>query len=492
MIRRRFPIQFFGAVLLLCLMLSGSGCRLSYLFHVAKGQIQLLNGAMPISEALNSQPFTPAQREKLVLVPQIKAFGEKALGLKKTTNYETVYPRSDQNPIYIVSASAKDHFSRKTWWFPIVGNMPYLGFFDLEKAKNERKLLLDEGLDVFVGKAGAYSTLGWFQDPVPMNLIEGNTPQLVETLLHEMTHATLYVNGQGTFNEGLAVLVGKVGAFQFFEKFFGTEHPFTRQAQNALADERLFSRFLNALMLDLERLYKRDMAYEEKLVRREQVFAGYRNRFQGLKADLKTRQFVHFGQAPLNNAYLLTVALYHRHFELFEAALKKENGSIRGMMLFFEGFSQQDGDFIERLRKVVNDSNSNFETIISVGAVSSPEKSVARRRSHSAVQVKRITLLSEDHWDKSILDEIGYDGSHKVNLHAQGFGFFSGSFAVGDEFTGDGLLPGADFPGQFSDLLIFHQQTLGRTEKNDFDLVHPPLFEGFVGVHQSGYRLFLI
>ncbi len=354
MLKRRFPIQFFGAALLVCLMLLGSGCRLSYLFHVAKGQIQLLNGAMPISEALNSQSFTPAQRKNLVLVAQIKAFGEQALGLRKTTNYETVYPHSDQNPIYIVSASAKDHFSQKTWWFPIVGNMPYLGFFDLEKAKNERKLLLGEDLDVFVGKAGAYSTLGWFQDPVPMNLIEGSTLQLVETLFHEMTHATLYVNGQGAFNEGLAVLVGKVGAFQFFEKFFGLDHPFTLQARNALADERLFSRFLNALMLELERLYELDMDYGEKLVQREQVFTGYRNRFQVLKAELKTPQFVHFGEAPLNNAYLLTVALYHRHFELFEAALKKENGSIREMMLFFEKFSQKDGDFIERLRNVVH------------------------------------------------------------------------------------------------------------------------------------------
>lgn len=355
MTRQPRTTRLFSAILLLCLMLLGSGCRLSYLFHVAKGQIQLLNGAIPISEALNTEPFTPDQRSRLLLVAQIKKFGEEELGLRKTTNYETVYPHSDQNPIYMVSASARDRFLQKTWWFPIVGDMPYLGFFDLKEAKDERKLLLDESLDVFVGRAGAYSTLGWFQDPVTMNLIEGSTPQLVETLLHEMTHATLYVNGQGAFNEGLAVLVGKVGAFQFFLKSFGTAHPFTREAENALADERLFSRFLNSLMDKLGKVYSLDVGYEEKLVRREQVFAAYLGKFQALKADLKTRQFVNFGKAPLNNAYLMTVALYHRNFELFEVALEKENRSIREMILFFEGFCQKEGDLIDRMQNFLQD-----------------------------------------------------------------------------------------------------------------------------------------
>ena len=347
---RRYAVPIIGAILLLFLVLMGSGCRLSYLFHVAKGQIQLLNGAMPISEALNSESFTPDQRNKLLLVAQIKTFGEEELGLKKTSNYETVYPHLNRNPIYVVSASEKDRFSLKTWWFPIVGHLPYLGFFDLEEAKKERERLKQEGLDVYVGRAGAYSTLGWFQDPITMNLIDGSTPQLANTLLHELTHATQYVNGQGAFNEGLAVLVGKVGSFQFFEKTFGPAHPFAVKARNALADERLFSRFLNAFMTEMKNVYSLEVDYEEKIALKKAVFAAYHSKFEALTKDLKTRQFVHFGQMPLNNAYLMTVALYHRYFELFEAALAGNNGSIREMLLFLDGFSQKEGDLIERLR----------------------------------------------------------------------------------------------------------------------------------------------
>ena len=350
-----YSIQFLGIVLLLSHVLLGSGCRLSYLFHVAKGQIQLLNGAVPIKEALDTEPFTADQRNNLLLVKQIKAFGENELGLRKTRNYETVYPHPNRNPIFMVSASAKDRFSSKSWWFPIVGDMPYLGFFDLKEAKAERERLLNKNLDVYVGRAGAYSTLGWFQDPVTMNLIDGATPQLVNTLLHEMTHATLYVNGQGAFNEGLAVLVGNVGAFQFFEKNFGPAHPFTVEARNALADERLFSRFLNALMDELEELYALPVSYEEKVAGRKSVFAANLEKFEDLKKNFKTRQFVYFGRIPVNNAYLMTVALYHRHFELFEAVLAKNNGSVRETILFLDEFSQKEGEIIKRLRKGLHD-----------------------------------------------------------------------------------------------------------------------------------------
>ena len=334
-------IQLMGHVLLLCLLLLGSGCRLSYLVHVAEGQMELLNGAVPINEALDTESFTPDQRNKLLLVSQIKAFGEKDLGLEKTNNYETVYPHSDRNPIFMVSASKKDAFSLKTWWFPIVGDLPYLGFFDLKKAREERARLVDENMDVYLGRADAYSTLGWFQDPVTMNLIDGTTPGLVNTLLHEMTHATLYVNGQGAFNEGLAVLVEKVGAIQFFEKTFGAEHPFTIEARDALADERLFSGFLNGFMVELEGAYNLQVGYEEKMRIRAKIFETYHKDFEILKKSFKSREFVHFAILPPNNAYLMTVALYHRHFDLFEAVLRKEGGSVKKMIGFLKVFSKK-------------------------------------------------------------------------------------------------------------------------------------------------------
>jgi len=331
---------------LFTLILFCLGCDVAYLFHAAAGQFRLLNDSIPIQEALNDRSLPPDEQERLRLVARIKAFGEKELGLRETENYETVYLSSSQRPIYTVSASPKDRLCQKTWWFPFIGDIPYLGFFDLERAKEERDRLVAQDLDVSIGLTDAYSTLGWFKDPVTLNLIQGSTPDLAEIILHEMTHTTLYLKGQSAFNEGLAVLVGKVGAFLFFKQAFGPLHPFTLKAKTSIDDERLFSRFLASLMDELELLYGSSLTCEEKLARREEVFTKFLERFEDIKKDFKTARFARFDQRPLNNATILAVGLYHCHFNLFEAVLEAKGGSIREVFLFFEGLSKESNDLL--------------------------------------------------------------------------------------------------------------------------------------------------
>lgn len=334
---------------MLILILCCSGCDMAYLLHAVAGQLRLLSGSVPIQEVLNDRSLAPVEEAKLRLVARIKAFGEKELGLRKTENYETVCLDTAQRPIYTVSAAPKDRLCLKTWWFPFVGDMPYLGFFDLEKARAERDRLVAQDLDATIGMADAYSTLGWFKDPVTRNLIQGSTPDLVETILHEMTHTTLYLKGQSAFNEGLAVLVGKVGAFLFLKQEFGPFHPYTQEAEAGIEDERLFSEFLASLMDELEQLYGSSLSREEKLSRREAVFRNALDAFQGIKKKLKTDRFSRFGQRPLDNATILAVGLYHRHFLLFEAVLEREGGSIRETILFFEKVSKEDGDALKKM-----------------------------------------------------------------------------------------------------------------------------------------------
>ena len=224
--------------------------------------------------------------------------------------------------------------------------MPYLGFFDLESATAEKEKLLKKDLDVNVGMADAYSTLGWFRDPVTLNLIDGPIVDLAETILHEMTHTTLYLKGQGEFNEGLAVLVGKVGATLFLEATYGPSHLSTVEAKESIEDERLFSTFLNSLLQNLERLYNSPIEYQEKMSGREKVFSASIEEFEHIKPALKTARFTGFGSPGLNNAYLMSVGLYHRHFHLFEAVLKMKNNSIRETLSFFRELSEKEGDIL--------------------------------------------------------------------------------------------------------------------------------------------------
>ncbi|MBW1912842.1 MAG: aminopeptidase [Deltaproteobacteria bacterium] len=343
-------IRIISILTILTLILSGSGCRLAYILHAGAGQFRMLHGAIPVEKALKNDSLRPEQKDLLRLVARIKNFGEKELGLKKTQNYQTVYLKSDQSPIFTVSASPKDRLTRITWWFPVVGKMPYLGFFDLERARAEKKRLIKKDLDVVISKGDAYSTLGWFKDPVTLNLLEGTTVDLVETILHEMTHTTLYVKGEGEFNEGLAVLVGMVGASLFLERTCGPSHPLTIEAQKSIEDELLFSSFLTSLFEKLERLYNSPVSFQEKLAGREAIFSRSLEGFGRLKSRLQTERFIHFGSRKLNNASLMSIGLYHRHFHLFETVLKEKGNSIKKTLLFFHDLSKEKGDILEKAK----------------------------------------------------------------------------------------------------------------------------------------------
>jgi predicted aminopeptidase len=326
--------QSFLLFILFTLFLSTTCCSLPYVYQAAKGQYQLLHDSIPVEEALAGETLGSKENQRLRLVSLVKAFGEEELGLKRTDNYQTVYLESNKAPIYLLSASPKDRLEQVTWWFPIVGRMPYLGFFDLKKAKKKEKNLLHKDLDVFLGVADAYSTLGWFKDPVTMNLLEGSTLDLVETILHEMTHATLYIKGEGEFNEGLAVLAGKAGAIEFFESYYGPFDPMTIEARNSMADERIFSLYMDSLLHELERLYDSPINYHEKLIQREKLFTSFLDQFVEIKSQLLTDHFTHFGTAGLNNAYLMAIGLYHRNFLLFDALLQEKNNSVKETVVF--------------------------------------------------------------------------------------------------------------------------------------------------------------
>lgn len=334
-----------------------SSCsRVVYIVHAVNGHYRILNDSIPIQEGLQADSLDADQKDKLRLVGRVKHFGERELGLKRTSNYDTVYLDSNRPPLYTISASPKDRLERITWWFPVVGKIPYLGFFDRQRAEVEREKLLQRDLDVVMGRAQAYSTLGWFRDPVTLNLLDGAIPDLVEVILHEMTHTTIYVAGQGEFNEGLANLVGKIGALQFLEHDYGPGHPLTREAALSVEDERIFSRFLDELLEGLAELYRDAIGYSEKLTGRERIFARAMEQFGHLKKDMNTDRYLPFGQQGLNNAYLLALGLYHRRFNLFETVYDRKGRSIKEMIPFFKELAKEEGNMIDKMGKAFHDS----------------------------------------------------------------------------------------------------------------------------------------
>lgn len=326
------------------LLIGATGCRIGYILQAAKGQFKVITGSAPISEALENSALTSEEKARLELVPAIKSFGEKELGLSPTDNYTTVYLKSPELSIYTVSASPKTKLASVEWCFPFVGCVPYLGFFNLEGAKEEAKKKVQEDLDVYLGGAEAYSTLGWFKDPVPLSLLQGSTLTLVETLLHEMTHTTLYLENQAEFNEGLAMLVGMCGSAQFFQGAYGPEHPLTLKAIELLEDERVFSAFMGSVFADLRALYDSNLSRSQKIAQREKVFSEAKESFKGVQKGLHTNSYDFFEKMPLNNASFMALWVYHGHFILFEDILEAKGGSIKETLALFKHLTGEGKD----------------------------------------------------------------------------------------------------------------------------------------------------
>jgi predicted aminopeptidase len=199
--------------------IAGSGC---YLSHVAAGQTRLLLARQPIDVLLGDATTPPELRDRLVLVSQVRDFaGER--GLQVGTLYTHYAPWPGDRIVTTVVATRPGHVDSEDFWFPIVGRVPYKGYFDAASAGAEATRLRADGLDVCEVRVPAYSTLGWFDDPVTGPMLREAEPELVETLFHELVHASFFVRSDASLNEGLASFLGEELRVRFFAKRDGAE-----------------------------------------------------------------------------------------------------------------------------------------------------------------------------------------------------------------------------------------------------------------------------
>jgi predicted aminopeptidase len=212
------------AFLLPCL----SGCAdFGYLVQAAYGQRDIALRTRPLGDVIDDAKTPPRVRRLLGLVGSIKQFGERH-GLTPTSNYESYADLERPAAVWVVSACEPLRFRSKKWTFPIVGSVPYLGWFRKSDADRLGRELEGQGWDVDVREAAAYSTLGWFRDPVLSTMIaDGDEAlgELSDTVLHESLHATIYISAQTHFNESLANFVGDELANVYLAETLGKDAP---------------------------------------------------------------------------------------------------------------------------------------------------------------------------------------------------------------------------------------------------------------------------
>ncbi|HEY9720480.1 MAG TPA: aminopeptidase [Oscillatoriaceae cyanobacterium] len=311
-----------------------SGC---YVVQQGYGQARLLMSREPVSKVL-AAPDTSAQvRHKLEVILAAKAYAEQVIGLRHTSNYESYVPLKRDAVTYVVSAAPKDKLTPYTWWFPIVGSVPYKGYFARKDAVALQESLKAQGYDTILRNVPAFSTLGWLPDPVYSPFLRYDDATLANIVIHETTHATLYLPGQASFNEGFATFVGNVGAQGFLRQRDGADSPEYREAVDAVADNALFTTFIQEVSAELEALYDSHEPESEKLAERETIFAAAKARFaRDYAPRMKTDQFRGFDKAPLNNAAMVSYRTYYNRLDRFEAAYVREGKDLRKLVQFFK------------------------------------------------------------------------------------------------------------------------------------------------------------
>ncbi len=338
----RYALSF----VLFTFALLNAGCSTGYLLRNAWAQVDLLWSREPLEKVLESPRLSEVDKAKLRLARDAKQFAELRLGLNRNMNYESFVQLDRDSVSYVINAAPVDRLEHHTWWYPVVGSLPYRGYFNREVAEREAKALAASGeLDVHWRGVAAYSTLGWFNDPILSSMLRYEDYTLVNTIIHESVHATVFIKSNADFNERLATFLGNWAADLFFAERDGPDSATVKAARAERRAEQIFSKFISK-ELDLLHDWFAGPAAELKkdraafLKARRDRYAEIHARFHAeIEPALRAAHAPtadHYARAldpeRLNNARLLLWRTYVYDLSDFESALNKWQGDTRKLV----------------------------------------------------------------------------------------------------------------------------------------------------------------
>jgi predicted aminopeptidase len=329
---------------LLGVILIVSGCQtLSFYGQAIKGQYQLLAYRHSIENLLADPSTTPGLKTQLELVQSLRVFAAKELKLPVDGHYTKYVDVHRRFVVWNVEAAPEFSMEPKTWWYPIVGSLKYRGYFSERNATNYGAALARRGYDVFVGGVDAYSTLGWFRDPVLNTFIFNPEPDLAETIFHELGHQRVFARSDTDFNEAFATTVGEEGARRWLRNK-GNDTVYQRYLAE-IRRTRQFARLITATREQLEALYGDDRTEEGKIKatkrklgmppkklrdEKQRIMNGLQAEYAKLKKEWhEDPSYDSWFARQVNNAQLNSVAAYYDLVPGFEHLLELNGGDLQ-------------------------------------------------------------------------------------------------------------------------------------------------------------------
>ena len=312
-----------------------TGC---YLSRAGYEEARILARRKPIAKLVDQGGVDAPTRDKLRLVLEVRRFAVDSLGLAAKRSFTRYTDIGRDTLVLVLSAAHQDRLEAYSWWFPIVGRVPYKGYFDFGAAQKAARGLRARGFDVYLRPSSAYSTLGWFDDPLLNTVVQGDSLDLANTVVHELTHNTFYASGQAVFNESFASFVGRarLGALLPRARRHGVRAP--RRARDGWTT-RCSVAFWQRLATSVDSAYaarpgRTSADSAARVAARDTVFARARRvladsigpRLSGFDA---MRAAAWARRVQLDNASLLARRTYARELPLFDAILAREGGDVR-------------------------------------------------------------------------------------------------------------------------------------------------------------------
>lgn len=304
-----------------------SACSPAYVLRAGYEEAKILWSRRSIDEILQRQNLDAQTREKLQLVLRVRQFAERELGFNVGKSYSSVAEVEKPPLVHVVSAAPRTRLEPYTWWFPIVGSVAYKGYFNELSAKEEAWSLEADGYDIALARAIAFSTLGWFADPLLPHLLKYDQEILANTIIHELFHSTFYLPGQTALNESLANFAGHRGAIAFFAREAGSDAEATKHATITWQSELTLSGFFAESAEKLTALYTSALAEEGKLQQREVLFQQLQEEFKQLPVPM--RRNTDFSSIKLNNAIFLQQFVYLKELALFERVYQQNGHNLK-------------------------------------------------------------------------------------------------------------------------------------------------------------------
>lgn len=339
-------MKLFRLIFFISLLFSAGCADLSYYLHSVNGHFSILQKTRDIDDLLQDSN-TPAElTERLKLVRRIRKFAMDQLQLPESDSY-TLYADLGRNyALKNLFATEEFSVSAHRWCYPIVGCAGYRGFFDEQRLEDYVNELKQKNFDVYVANVAAYSTLGWFDDPLLNTFIYWPEFRLAGLIFHELSHQRLYMDGDTQFNESFAVAVQQAGVERWLQ---ATGQPLKlKKYRQYLVNRKRVIQLIEQAREALKALYQKDLSGLQKRKQKQQLYSQLKQNYQTLSASFDVNDgFKYWFAGELNNARLVSVSTYAARVPAFRNLLQSHGGD-------FESFYRH----VERLADMSQDTRN--------------------------------------------------------------------------------------------------------------------------------------